>query len=202
MTLQQFVETAFKYICNNQLEIKQYQKVIKYIFWQICAGLHWLHHDMHCCHLNLTMETIILVNVEFIDSDGSITINPLIEAKFTDFSKSEVFQPKDNKFRCMKYDTTDHVQYLCPKVYDEDIYDARKADMWCLGMILLNAVVGEPLYTEIDFFEIEEPSVGGGYWAVMTHNIKSYLSVHGLLQYTNNKMLKIIYCLLNTNDKK
>ncbi len=49
-TLKQFVQKAHDYISNNKLDIKHYQKIIKYIFWQISAIVHWMHSDMKCTY--------------------------------------------------------------------------------------------------------------------------------------------------------
>ena len=46
--LKEFVTKAHEYINNGQLNIKEYQKIVKYIFWQLSAVLYWLHNDMHC----------------------------------------------------------------------------------------------------------------------------------------------------------
>lgn len=46
--LKDFIYEAHEYINDGKLSLKEYQKIIKYIFWQLSAVLHWLHHDMHC----------------------------------------------------------------------------------------------------------------------------------------------------------
>lgn len=48
ITLQAFIEKAHQFIKIGKLKCKEYQKIIKYIFWQLCAVMHWLHDDMHC----------------------------------------------------------------------------------------------------------------------------------------------------------
>ena len=46
--LLQFVEKAHEYINKGQLKVKEYHKIVKYIFWQLSAVLYWLHNDMSC----------------------------------------------------------------------------------------------------------------------------------------------------------
>eukprot|EP01083_Nonionella_stella_P280379 953863_1 len=60
LNLKQFLEQAQKYICDGKLDMKKYLKVLKYIFWQLSVWLHWMHNDMHCCHLDLTLEHVLL----------------------------------------------------------------------------------------------------------------------------------------------
>ena len=48
INLKQFVDKAHQYINDGKLSLKEYQKIIKYIFWQLIALIRWLHDDMHC----------------------------------------------------------------------------------------------------------------------------------------------------------
>jgi len=125
-------------------------------------------------------------------------IDPSIMVKLSDFSKAEVFKPTDVTFRCMKHSliSTNNAQYLCPKLYNEEIFDARAEDMWSLGMILLNCAIGEPLYESIGIFEVAKPKRGSGYWAVMTNQLKVYLATNNLTKFVNTKMLSMVQSLL------
>eukprot|EP00484_Ammonia_sp_Unknown_P028441 CAMPEP_0197031586 /NCGR_PEP_ID=MMETSP1384-20130603/10554_1 /TAXON_ID=29189 /ORGANISM="Ammonia sp." /LENGTH=567 /DNA_ID=CAMNT_0042461137 /DNA_START=109 /DNA_END=1812 /DNA_ORIENTATION=+ len=203
VTLKQFVEIAHQHIKDGNLSKKEYQKIVKYIFWQICAVVHWLHNDMHCCVMALKMDTILLENADFVaNPDGRMSINPCITAKLADFSKAEVFQMHDTRFRCMKYrhNITNEPQYLCPKLYSEQIYDARACDMWCLGMILFQMATGKPLYEELGINEADSPKYGSGYWAVMTAQMKVYLAANNLTKFVNAKMLSIMCALLVVDE--
>ena len=150
------------------------------------------------------METIILQNAQFIENkDGSMVINPSIMVKLSDFSKAEIFKQDDERFRCMKHTVpTEQAQYLCPKLYAEEIYDARAADMWSLGMILYNCAIGSPIYSSIGIFEQNNPKSGSGYWAVMTDNLKIYLNTNNLTKYINTKMLSVISMLLEVDESE
>ena len=48
VTLKDFIKQAFGYIKQKKLKYKEYTKMVKYIFWQIFASMHWLHVDMNC----------------------------------------------------------------------------------------------------------------------------------------------------------
>lgn len=151
------------------------------------------------------MESIVLQNANFFNNaDGSKRIDPSIMVKLSDFSKSEVFRPTDSTFRCMKHSliSTNNAQYLSPRLYNEEIYDARAQDMWSLGMILLHCAVGEPIYDSIGIYEVAQPKRGTGYWAVMTKQLKVYLATNNLTKFVNSKMLQMIQSLLTIEESK
>eukprot|EP01084_Bolivina_argentea_P086488 156340_1 len=199
ISLKQFVETAHNYIQNGKLATKVYRKIIKYIIWQLITTIFWLHNDMSCCHLKLCIENISLQNADFIQqSNGKMIVNPCITIKISDFSKTEAFKvnnENNNNFYCKKYcELTERgIQYISPELYNEEIYDARAADMWAIGMILYECVTGQPIYNEIKSIE---PKRGCGRWAVMNKCIKKYLQQQNLLKNVNIKMLSLINDLL------
>ena len=47
-TLRDFIEDAQQHIDDGRLEINDYIKVIRYLFWQLFATIHWLHQDIKC----------------------------------------------------------------------------------------------------------------------------------------------------------
>lgn len=51
-TLTEFVQIAHQYIENGQLDIKSYQKIVKFIFWQISVAIYWMHQDMSCMFIH------------------------------------------------------------------------------------------------------------------------------------------------------
>lgn len=48
MNLAQFVDESIKKFNNKKMKLKHYQKIIKYIFWQLCLTIRWLHRSMNC----------------------------------------------------------------------------------------------------------------------------------------------------------
>eukprot|EP01083_Nonionella_stella_P280380 953864_1 len=94
LNLKQFVEQAQKHICEGKLDVKEYVKVIKWIFWQLSVWLHWMHNDMHCCHLELKLEHVLLNNSGFIidPKSGTATAKCSTAVRVCDFGSAEVFQ--------------------------------------------------------------------------------------------------------------
>ena len=96
--LLQFVDKAHRYMQQNRLSLKEWQKTVKYLMWQICVIINWLHNDLNCCHLDLCMENLLVKKGEFImdDKDGSVHINPKLSIRLIDFGCSEIFKNPNN----------------------------------------------------------------------------------------------------------
>ena len=196
--LLQFTENAHKYIKQKKLSLKEYQKMVKYLFWQICVMINWFHSAMHTCHLDLCMENIIIKNSKFIkNEDGTVSINPKICVKIVDFGCAEIFNPgKYDNFKCGKVTLTGKYQYRAPQVYHNIIYDARKADIYQLGVILYHMSVGVPIY------QFQNSSIDPGFLCVEHNNIELYLKMQKLLHFVNKKLIKLLNGMLNTNEKQ
>lgn len=75
--LAEYTKTAHQYISEKRLKLKDWRTVVKYIAWQLAVSLYWMHHDMKCAHLDLTMENIMIQHGEFMvdEQSGAVTIN-------------------------------------------------------------------------------------------------------------------------------
>ena len=222
INLAEFTKKAHQYISDGKLKLKEFQKIVKYLFWQltvciiICFGvcfeyeqseffnvqikviLHWIHDDMNVCHLDLTLENIMLQDSNFIinDKTGMVTINQSITVKLCDFGVSEMFR-SDKMFKCMKHSLfLDDVHYLSPQLYDEQQFDARSADIWALGMMLFEVSIGRAPYIMPEY----KPKPGSGYWAIQRKQIKQYLLMHDLTRYVNTKMMSLLKGLLDFDE--
>ena len=169
--------------------------------------------------MDLSLENVMLQNADFILSEdgNTVTINPAISAKLVDFGRSELFKVTGNPsdFQCQKFCMSlDSVQYLSPKLYAEELYDATKADLWALGMMLYHCCIGDPLYlmiedTSCDEDEDEDDYIvheighkGTGYWAVQNNMLKKYLQMNNLTKYVNARILDLIVNLLKIKESE
>eukprot|EP01084_Bolivina_argentea_P019433 36122_1 len=162
MNLKQFAEQAHVYIHDGQLAMDKYLQVIKWIFWQLFVLIRWMHNDMHCCHLDLKLEHVMLKNVEFVlDAETtSISVSQNIGVKLCDFGSAEIFG--DGVFACDKRcSILREAQYQSPLLAGGQTYDARKADMWALGSMLFHCLMGQTVYRKLHQCEQIEKSVFG-----------------------------------------
>jgi serine/threonine protein kinase len=146
-----FIIEAHELINDKRLKIKEWRKFAKYLFWQMIVVLRWLHNDMNTCHLDISLENILIKNAEFIpadkDSKKYVTVNPNVQIKFCDFGLAEIFKANTVEFECTKF--CGKTNYKAPEVYSKGgIFDARKADIWSLGVVLFCMLVGSPPYNK------------------------------------------------------
>lgn len=134
-------------------------------------------------------------------------VNPNTSSKLSSFGYAEMFgvDEKHNAdsdtapFECDKPSSIfRNVQYDSPQLLDNMTYDARKADNWALGMMLIHAFIGEPLYDNIFF----EPTEGSAFSSLMDGKLVDYIYKNGLNKHLNGKMLSLINGLLNLNESK
>eukprot|EP00486_Rosalina_sp_Unknown_P000329 CAMPEP_0201567258 /NCGR_PEP_ID=MMETSP0190_2-20130828/7672_1 /ASSEMBLY_ACC=CAM_ASM_000263 /TAXON_ID=37353 /ORGANISM="Rosalina sp." /LENGTH=340 /DNA_ID=CAMNT_0047987027 /DNA_START=209 /DNA_END=1228 /DNA_ORIENTATION=- len=132
--LAEFVKEAHQYIKEKKLKLSAYKQVIKFLFWQICVMIHWMHNDMKTCHLDLCLENIIVRDGNFEEcEDGSVKIDSNIAIKIADFGLAEAFGPEVNnvyRFEMGKWGLKDSFETTSPNVYNELMFNGMKADIW------------------------------------------------------------------------
>ena len=198
LNLAQFVEQAMKYIKCGKLKLSEYKRVIKFLFWQMCNTINWMHQDMSCCHLDLSMKNIIVRDGTFQRNvyDDTVTINPQIAVKFADFGLAEVFHPNNkSNYKMDKWGLKDSFETTAPKVYNEQIYDEMKSDIWSLGVIFYIMSCGESLYTIPEQHD-------AGYYCVAHSKLAMHIDVNQLSKYFNNKSVLLLTNMLNMNEHK
>eukprot|EP01083_Nonionella_stella_P060479 157918_1 len=158
INLKQFVMICTKYIRQKKMKKTEYRSTIKRLYWQLALTIDWLHNTMHCCHLDLCLSNIMLKDCGFVTQpDGYLTINPETSIKLCDFGVAEIFA--DGNFECTKQDLSiENNSYYAPQVVDDEIYDARAADMWSMGMLLYFIVTGERLYEPMEAVQTQVSS--------------------------------------------
>jgi len=187
--LLQFVNKAHTYLKEGRLSIKEWQKTVKYLFWQIIVILNYLHNDLQCAHLDLCLQNILVQKGDFIidDDDDKVRINPKINVRLCDFGCAELF---DGNWKCAKTTLTGDYAHCAPQVYNGEVFDARAADIWQLGCILYHMSMGRPLY------EWQDSAKDDGFRSLELKKIAHYLQKHHLLAYVNAKLLKLINGML------
>eukprot|EP01083_Nonionella_stella_P065516 171743_1 len=192
INLKQFVSRALGYIDSGQLEIKDYILMIKWIFWQLFVLFHWMHQVMRCCHLDLKLEHVMLKGAAFIihPETNLVTVHRGVTIRLCDFGSAELFG--DGAFACNKKSSVlRKLQYQCPELLKNETYDARKADIWALGIMLFHCLIGRPLYRSVH--EV-------GYTVINTGNIKDFLKLNHSRAYVRRKSLDLIGHMLKIDE--
>jgi len=100
------------------------------MFNQICSSVQWMHSKGYC-HLDLSLENTMISDL------ANLTV------KIIDLGLTQHFPNGD--FQCL-LGRVGKLQYMCPEAYARQAYDARKADVYCLGVMLFMMLVGAPPY--------------------------------------------------------
>eukprot|EP01084_Bolivina_argentea_P238879 401363_1 len=115
---------AHEWLANIQNIFRQ---CVKCMYWMQLKGV---------CHLDLSLENTMIFKV-----DG-------LKVKIIDFGLAKHYDYKNNEkdalFRNDK--RVGKRGYMAPEVYNKMIYDARRADVWSLGVMLFMMLVGAPPY--------------------------------------------------------
>ena len=127
---------------NNQYLITQYyknnlydyvskklpEKVIKQIIYQIICGIKYLH-SLKYIHRDIKPDNILL------SSEGKIVI--------TDFylCRQESKGEEDRMSR-----TAVTLYYRAPEIFFGDLYYGNKIDIWSIGCVFAELVIGKPLF--------------------------------------------------------
>ena len=203
INLEQFCKKAFNYIKIGKLKLREWRIIVKYIMWQITVTLFWMHQNMNCCHLDLTMDNIMIQNAEFItmenkdddnDDDNLMTIDSTnLNILICDFGFAEIFKNDDNGFECNKNGLTKDYIHKSPKMYNAEIFNAKKSDIYSLGIILYKLSFNQYPYQYID---------DEGYDALKNYKLKQYLISNNLDFYIKNSALNMIIDLLEMDQIK
>ena len=144
----------------------------------------WLHKQMNICHLDISLENMLLKNGEYFYQTGKFTYSQQI--KFCDFGLAEYFDISTNSsFSCNKH--VGKESYMAPEVYlKSESFDARKADSWSLGVILFIMMSGAPAYCKPDITEDKS------FQYLIYKQIPLLLQNWGRLHYINNDILDLL----------
>eukprot|EP00488_Nonionellina_sp_1-RS-2012_P000771 TRINITY_DN1217_c0_g1_i2.p1 TRINITY_DN1217_c0_g1~~TRINITY_DN1217_c0_g1_i2.p1 ORF type:complete len:226 (-),score=58.86 TRINITY_DN1217_c0_g1_i2:647-1324(-) len=168
-----------------------------------------MHNDMNCAHLDLTLDNIIVNNGNFIEKDGTITIDRNLSCKIIDFGLAEIFESNGRDKQYFRYDEDEEIlglfhmnnkygiasNHQCPQIFDEEVYDARRADMWSLGVIMF--------YISFGIYPYEKQlATDSGYWSCKHKKIELFLDLNHLSHLSNNKLISLISGCLRVDEKE
>ena len=190
-----WIVKCHKWIRAGKLSLKQWNLYIHDLMLQIIKFLKWLHYKMNVCHLDISLENMLIKNNKYkSDGNGGIRLSRKMQIKFCDFGLAEYFSEKNKLFLCKKYVGKTH--YKAPKVYEKKLlFDARKADIWSLGVSFFMMIIGAPPYKlpidTDDHFPL-----------IKQNNINAILKRWGRDHYINKNTQLLLNQMLQIDEKK
>jgi len=209
MTLKEFVVQAHALIVAGKLSFAAVSAAVKGIMFQLVQTIKWLHGTYHCCHLDVCSDNIMVHNIFFEETAAGkrVTLRGTPKVKLIDFGVAEIFDTPRNRptkaysFECAKSEglNIEESAHHAPESNKGTVYDARAMDMWSLGMILFECLVGYPLYSPEDKLWADEDN---GYTALQNCSLGPYLKAQGLLKYFTRESFTLLEGLLCMDPSK
>jgi len=91
--LLQFVNECHHALKQSKMYIHEWQETVKLMMRQIIEFVAWLHDVKHVCHLDISLENMLISNIEkvFDPITKTYKISPTFQIKFCDFGVAELF---------------------------------------------------------------------------------------------------------------
>ena len=164
----------YRYIkCNGGLE----KKAAKLIFHKLLKGLEAIHKS-GICHRDLKLKNILMD--EF--------FNP----KICDFGLAGELKGKDGSG--MLHEFVGTIKYAAPEMYEEKAYDGVKADIFSMGVVLLNITIGKHGFVK--------PLKGESYYKYIYNNDSIFWEIIGCGEKELDDSLKELYLKMVSYEQK
>lgn len=153
-----FVKQCHEQICNGTMTICEWQKSVRLISQRLIEVIHWLHTEVGICHLDISLENVLISNVHWISypdqyKEWKQKLAPNFELKLIDFGAAQQFDIENvdqidglnAAFECQS--VFGKLTYCSPQIFalqkkrSDKPYDARKADIWSFGVCLFTMYV-------------------------------------------------------------
>jgi len=209
MTLKEFTVQAHALIAEGKLSFAALSVAVKSIMFQLVQTIKWLHGTYHCCHLDVCSDNVMVHNIQFQETgrSGRVELRGTPKVKLIDFGVAEIFDTPRNRptkaysFECAKSEglNIEESAHHAPESDKGAVYDARAMDMWSLGMILFECLVGRALYEPEDKLWDDEEN---GYTALKKNTLGPYLKSQGLLRCFTRESFALLEALLCMDPSK
>jgi len=137
------------------------------VFLQIASAIQWLH-SKKVCHLDISLENSL------IDGNDNIKIIDFGLAKYFGNGNFQMPAKRIGKPRCMS-----------PEVFNVQIFDARLADSWSVGIMLFMMLLGIPPWS----FPSENETI---YRMVKAGRIRDVIIYNGKAHMVSNDALDLL----------
>jgi len=186
------VRKYHKKIDENKLSINEWQKHVEILFKQLISMTNFLHNKARICHMDISLENILIKNCVFAEQYGKFTSHG--QLYFCDFGLAQYFDNTNPNFISGKY--VGKTSYQAPEVYSKKtIFDARKADIWSLGICLFMLQLGlQPL---------NEPTMKDAYFRNIIHgHLSTMIHQNGKINYSSKWFIFYINNMLTLHKRR
>eukprot|EP01084_Bolivina_argentea_P023729 44322_1 len=188
----EFVVKCHKLIHEKRLSLKKWRKNVKYMFYKMAKFIHWLHNQMHCAHLDISLENVVTGEDTFFDEKTGEIKN--LDVRFIDYGLTECFDMKENPtFKCTQF--VGKNGYKSPQIFEKKIFSANKADIWALGVSLFMMLIGAPPYQIPNGFD-------AAFILIKNNRIKDLLRNWNRLNYVSENMIDLLSKMLCYDEIK
>jgi len=188
LLFENFYGETLQYLIESKGKIDD--KIVKKVFYQVVAGLSYLHRN-NIAHRQLSLENII------VNSEHHVKIMGL-ECCISVRVKNQKFPTRNPK----------PDQPLPPELLTEDTYDVMAADIWYLALLVYSLASGIVLVSDITPMKIADllpPSVNVQFRQLVTKmcdiNPEKRIRAHKVLKHSwlaefrQSKFRKLVTCL-------
>ena len=167
----EYIKSSHEMIKDGEIPIQEWKRHCKILIKQILLYINWMHNHVFLCHLDISLENMVINNVEYdyhlkkFTNHGNLSI--------IDFDYSEVISPK-TEYKCSKF--VGKLTYMSPKLYQNKPFNAKKNDIWGLGVCIYIILTGNNPY--------QKPSMEDPYFGVLYIYIIYFIHVRSILENT------------------
>jgi len=162
-----FVNECHQQISNEKIVVNEWQNTMKIIATKLIKLLNFLHTKMSVCHLDISLENVLISNIKWIQYLDESTncykkkLSPDFELRLIDFGAAQCFHidingdanMNGNGNNIISFDTKSVIGkpiYCSPQIYKlqnkltDQCFDAQKTDIWSFGVCLFIMAIGCP----------------------------------------------------------
>jgi len=165
-------------INQGKIELKVWKEHVKILFKQMCIFIDWLHNIARLVHLDISLENMLIKGCQF--KDGKFIAHGQIF--IIDFGVSKSYICKKSFNNCTKY--VGKTGYQAPNVYHRIPFNAKKADVWSLSVVLFMMSIGGSPYILPTETDPHFSNVYNGY-------VSQWITDAGKLDYVSQSLLDL-----------
>eukprot|EP01083_Nonionella_stella_P007037 20347_1 len=193
-----FVQRAHQFIQRNKIDIHHWQQVVQVIFKQMIDCIAYIH-SKNICHFDVSLENFLVNDIAIrihreVPGKSTEKITFVLDdicVKLCDFGLAQFVsaeQCKSTKF-CGK------PGYKSPEIVKRKCFDAKKNDIWSLGVCLFMMAFGCGPWSKA--------ATSDAIFAfAMKHSIRSLLNQWNVLHYVNKHVLYLLHTMLQYESNR